>query len=593
MRRSRLSSVPPLTGSPIEPLPGVHLLVMALDEIASRRPDRLGVPGLVLTGEGSAARDFVAGYRERLASGGIEEPVMLAPHALIEDGRVERHAARRNVEPDVALFDELADQLENTVPPGAGALRLRTFRVCRAVLEARVGGGSRARRRKQLRNHLFAEYVADTGWLGWMEGLARSQPEGQSDPWWWTVAGLLVCDLPRWVYGRWLAGSRRMRWFCGQLAQAGTPPTRDFLSAGCWLAKDGPDRGNESLVRLVLLTALVRDLRQFSAPRLLSARGRRRAWPFVVLLASVDGDGPSRRFLDSYAALQPAEPDPPILLLAATSSEPPEYTAAFPQTELDAVAETLREELDGRYRGEAPGLRHVELPEAAPARDAADWIGAHRKVPARESRAWDWAPLVAVLSAVTVLLAAGTVYGVSQLSNVDTASAVPPPQPAADPNCPLIRKSHKSPDEMVGITDGSCTLSDELRPYEQQILEENQKIGKQPYRTVVFFAPLTVPEDAPERTGGTGLPRLLGAMLAQQELNNQARSNRHQVPIRLLIANTGDRFVDGEAVAKQLVELAKKDRRLAGVIGIWQSRDESKKAIELLEPTASIHRPSG
>jgi len=59
MRRSRLSAVPPLTDSLIEPLPKVHLLVMALDEIASQRPGRLGVPGLVFTGAGSAGRDFV------------------------------------------------------------------------------------------------------------------------------------------------------------------------------------------------------------------------------------------------------------------------------------------------------------------------------------------------------------------------------------------------------------------------------------------------------------------------------------------------------------------------------------------------------
>jgi hypothetical protein len=103
-----------------------------------------------------------------------------------------------------------------------------------------------------------------------------------------------------------------------------------------------------------------------------------------------------------------------------------------------------------------------------------------------------------------------------------------------------------------------------------------------PYRTVVFFAPLTVPY-GPERYGQTSLRQRRGIALAQaEEANRRARNDRTEVPLRVVLAYPGDRFAHGPDVAHRIVDLARADETVVGVVGIAQSRASSREAIGIL-----------
>lgn len=67
--------------------------------------------------------------------------------------------------------------------------------------------------------------------------------------------------------------------------------------------------------------------------------------------------------------------------------------------------------------------------------------------------------------------------------------------------------------------------------------EQNAKVDRsKPYRTLVFFAPLSV-GSASRRTVPTGFQMLRGALLAQKQVNDLTLKS--QMPVRLLVANAG------------------------------------------------------
>jgi ABC-type branched-subunit amino acid transport system substrate-binding protein len=162
--------------------------------------------------------------------------------------------------------------------------------------------------------------------------------------------------------------------------------------------------------------------------------------------------------------------------------------------------------------------------------------------------------------------------------------------------CPGIAPSTTG-DEWVGLGDGTadCTFFPEPRgdlerdqqAVERRIAAENRSVlaaadDGEPYTTLVFFAPLTVPPDEPEREGQTSLRQLRGVALAQAEINDQARRDRGTVQVRVLLANPGDRFAFGPRVARQITAESRRDETLVGVVGIAQSRASSREAIAIV-----------
>ncbi|MFD0070355.1 hypothetical protein, partial [Streptomyces sp. NPDC127574] len=100
-----------------------------------------------------------------------------------------------------------------------------------------------------------------------------------------------------------------------------TPAAASALSAASAVsARD------EAVVRQVLLTALVHDLARAARPPVWSVRRPRRRWPFVLLLPTVGGDdSPSRRLLNSFAAVAEDVGTCPLLVLGAATADIPPY----------------------------------------------------------------------------------------------------------------------------------------------------------------------------------------------------------------------------------------------------------------------------
>jgi len=150
--------------------------------------------------------------------------------------------------------------------------------------------------------------------------------------------------------------------------------------------------------------------------------------------------------------------------------------------------------------------------------------------------------------------------------------------------------------EMVGVGDGSdgCSffpgagatateVDDAMVAAEEAIARENAAVLSEgePYSTIVFFAPLTIPPGQ-GRQGENALNQLRGTALAQQRANDLAAGDPKRVMTRVLLANPGDRFAHGVDVARQIVERAAGDETIVGVIGISQSRRASRDAVRVL-----------
>jgi hypothetical protein len=118
---------------------------------------------------------------------------------------------------------------------------------------------------------------------------------------------------------------------------------------------------------------------------------------------------------------------------------------------------------------------------------------------------------------------------------------------------------------------------------EQAIAGENTEVleSGEPYATIVFFAPLTIP-GGQGRQGENALNQLRGTALAQQRANDLADNDPQRMLTRVLLANPGDRFAHGPEVAQQIVDRAAEDETIIGVAGISQSRRASRDALRVL-----------
>jgi ABC-type branched-subunit amino acid transport system substrate-binding protein len=213
-----------------------------------------------------------------------------------------------------------------------------------------------------------------------------------------------------------------------------------------------------------------------------------------------------------------------------------------------------------------------------------------RPVRSREARRNDWLrPGVATTAlAVAIGLVAALVHVIG-LGKTPPSSVTKPVPRATDTWCPRVDTG-----ERVGLTDGSdqCDLAnglyaEELRSLEARLGRQNAEVDRtKPYRTLVFFAPLSV-GSASRRTVPTGFQMLRGALLAQRDVNHLQLNM--QMPVRLLVANAGEYFKFGSHgglntknhsrldVARMIINRVRRDH-IAGVIGLAQSRPESLQA---------------
>jgi len=552
----------------IKPLPGAQDVVSLLDDVVSSRPH---LPPLVLVTTSTPrddARAFLDGYRERLSD---VRHRSLVPHA--HSNETVLALARGHDQADVTLLDQLASQFRSTIPAGAGKRwRTRRFTLLLDVVEIaeEIGVVGAEHGRVELADRLHARWAARRPVLSWAHRTAAAAEYPTK------LVGLVLSALlvgpTRWWFDRSLDG-RALRWFGPRVAKANGLHA-DFLDQATWLLPGTGLPDISSLRRGILFEALLRDLLQFTRRRRFLPWRRRRRWTPVLLL---DGTDPlAATLVDLFVETTEDWPVAPLLVIAALSPADAETKAGEPDTPADAAA-ALRSFVDGDPPPSAPWLP-VELASGA-ATDvrAANWLGAHlRVVPRVPGPVSAYTPLVASL--LVVALVAGLVTFRVLLGG-----------------CADTKVNDLG--ERVGVVESGCDFDTgpggtRLRELAERAAVNNAVVdrlnevdgqGTRPryYREVVFFGPLTRPGLLPGVTApANALWQLEGAIAAQAEHNGKAERDPSLVPIKLVLANSGDRFADGAWVADRIAERPTTGRGgLAGVIGISQSRQVSHDVV--------------
>lgn len=566
----------------------------------------------------------------RLGTGETGHLASLAPHALVDE---ELLACERPAEddagsdgPHVRLLDRVARQFRATMPDGSGTLRLPEFDACLSVLRADITPGDVTDERRALRDRIYDKYAWKFGFAAEVTRLGEELGPRQ----WSAITKVVTTPLAwlwRWSYGLRVDRGARFRWVGAMLDE----PGRSFLNSAMSLrdahlrsraqeragreapvdatpaaasalsAASAVSARDEAVVRQVLLTALVHDLARAARPPVWSVRRPRRRWPFVLLLPTVAGDdSPSRKLLNSFAAVAEDVGTCPLLVLGAATADIPPYAVPLPRHTIpvqgtrhldtgstaQAVASLLAAGAAGRP---VDAVRLVPLSRVPDNGTTAERLAVQRTVRARDRRAADWLRPIVTAVAVTALIATGLFQA---LRPGETHTRAKPP--TVNSWC-----RHVGTGERVGITDGTdhCDLAHglyapELRSLEATLGKQNTQVDRaEPYRTLVFFAPLSV-GSASRRTVPTGFQMLRGALLAQKQVNKLHLKS--QMPIRLLVANAGEYFAfgshgglnttnhSGVDVAAMIVDRIHRDH-IAGVIGLTQSRPESLQAAAELD----------
>jgi ABC-type branched-subunit amino acid transport system substrate-binding protein len=530
-----------------------EILARTLDTLITRRPRRLAHPIVAFTEEtdGGLARATVVTYGKRLG-----ETQVLG--ALVKDEPDDLMALLGDLTAGLSLQGRSKGRLR------AGFPRLVT---CWEALDA-----EQRTDRGELLEHLYRKFTRRHGFFEALEGVGNSPPPMLRTP----VRLILQRPLLCWAYGEWTRRTRSLKWVSAGADQ-------DFLT---YISTREATR-LDGLRERILVEAFLRDLEWQLRPPIFSVGRRRRRWHFVLVFPSVRRDGPAWRFIrDCARALAPRDEKKhrmrrtPVVMLAACRDGVPVPDALC--NSVDAGENALQdaaEALKAAPMAGTPPVLRVPVTVADP--DVQDFLDDVR-FPIRRNRRADYLHPIGGVLVVTALIAAVTWYVMNR------PPGSPPPEPGACADTWVLPATG----ETIGVTDGSCPLSSDpgLVGVERVIAAQNAQVDKMnrlgpthhPYRTVVFLSPLTVPPSIPGHPGRVSLDELRGVALAQDDAFQAAQHDPTVVPIKVLLANTGDRFVAGPAVASKVVERARHDRTLAAIIGISQSRTESHQAIQVL-----------
>ncbi|WP_328752947.1 hypothetical protein OHT57_46105 [Streptomyces sp. NBC_00285] len=538
-----------------------------MDTFAARRSGAERVPALVLGrqdgGDPRWPAYLIREYQHRLAGHGNAHGRMA--HALVDDAELSGGF--------LAAIDRMALRFQQTMP--SGRLRLRAFHTCRAVLESERGTGDLQSQQQPIVDALYAELLKRRWSLRVGGHMADFLGQRVLTGWLQGIVAAAVVGVPKLFY-RWFLRRWGLRWVADECR------TATFLDAALSFCREGELDREDPRVRRILLRALLTDLRAATRRRSrLSHLWARRRWSFVVLIPEIDAvDGPGRALLGTFAELAGDHPSRPLLVLAGCAGPPPDYAVPLgadldrPNGIADKVFAVLSED-------NAEPVRLVALPaEDDTEGTARNKIEKGSGITVRKDHFLDWVrpsvlPVLALATAAFYLLPVSLWPGTAR------------PEP---PSCVTVPTG-----ERVGVTDGEqCDLAvpgdpgKELRELERQVAKENARIPAGRYRTLVFLAPLSlqkgVYDDPP-----LGLQILRGAIAEQHRLNAGVRQNK--MPVRLLIANTGQYFQYGARndkapkdpdVAQMIIDRQREDH-IAAVIGITQSRRQSLRAVQELD----------
>ncbi|MER6841229.1 ABC transporter substrate-binding protein [Streptomyces platensis] len=450
------------------------------------------------------------------------------------------------------------------------------------IQEGRPGAGGLGARK--LRDHVYrqrAERGGLPGLLWHMGGTDTAPIGGVSGFFVGLVWHSLTRNLPRWIWARRqnrrLVRSKRSGWLGKQLnATAGGAPVFELLDqVGARQSprlslEPGHPRHKEGLVALeiLLLRALLEDLRKPAVGRLLPKRRRRVARP--VLLVEIPPDGApgadaAERFLHVFHTLQTELDGPgPLVIAVGRPSGSLQAELGVERTNLRRASNLLH---SGNSRpilvpleAEPFGRPGLQIPPVQPRKFTMGW----RAVTAVE---------LAALAAVLVGGALAPMFW-----------ETPP-----DTHC-------------VGgdrpVTDNKQNETIDVKPKEwyhealDQIDAQNHEAEKytaadRAVRTVVLFE-----SDPPTAAADTifdgAIPELRGIAMWQKWLNSDAASNLSRVPLRVEVRRTGPGFRNAVPAVRALIKEVEQEssgpdhKKIVGVLGFAQSTDATRQAVQLL-----------
>lgn len=560
----------------LRPVDGMDKLVSLLDDVTCHKPRLPSLVVVATSADPELNAQFLADLETRLSGMGDSA---LVPHAYVDQDLVES-AAASGLPPYAALLDLLVQELRDRIPRGAGKnWRPRRFQLVQDILEAdgEIGAAGRATQRARLLALLYQRWESRKPLLGWAREMSRAELPVQ------VVGTLLTAVLGgplKWLYTRTLNG-RSTRWL-RELVKSATGDPGDFTSQALSLLSIGDLKTErlDNLRRQVLVKAVLEDLSDLMRPGRISPRRRRRQWTPMLLL---DGAQPRvAALLDEFAEQVKGLDPAPLVIVGALNPDHATRVAATTYGVPDA-ATTLNRFVNGERTAlpRAPYLA-VRLPmagdEAAQENPAVGiWIGSHRHVTPRVPGLSAVAPLAVVIA----LLAGAAGFGAYQylLGGCSDTKV-------------------NATGERVGVIESGCSfvsgkiidndLVPDLATLERQAAENNAAVDKlkdrqgnpRYYRTVIFFGPLTRADQSESTAPPNAIWQLQGVVGKQEEHNRLADSDDGKVPVKLILANSGDRFADGQWVAERIAARKRAGRgELAAVIGISQSRPQTLEAI--------------
>ncbi|MFI8931769.1 ABC transporter substrate-binding protein [Streptomyces sp. NPDC053474] len=577
----------------IPPYAGMDRFVGAFDKLVVQpRRSRSRLPAVLLTepGGGFAGRRIVTGLRARLRG----DNVMLAPHACVPPAP-DGHDA-----PHLELFEQITQQLTDSMPPGAGRLKLPGYRLLHAVLSAPRFEGPVERRHHALRDHCYADHrqwspLSAALWR--LGGGDQTSGAGFIELLWNFFSGPLFQQLPCALFGlratrRILGHGRNRRWYAQWYRQQhGSPPTDFFRSALDLVPHDhdAPDAPDPEQVDRVLMHALLADLDAAARPRRFNPWRRRRTTRFVVLFEELGpADSRTQRFVRE---LRTASADLGTTSVFVVAAGVRSLAARVPDIEPSDLAHAGAELdliVESGMRPERPSGMTVPAPaqDAPPDERAAYWL---RHQPRLVPPAQRFSPGTEVVGTVGSLALALVVlaglFAWRPLDRGERDACAGKTFLGTDGTCVGVAEGAKgfgSSKDDQGVRDALRMIEAQNSQLDAAARDKEAAGGGARPRTVVYLGPLSGGRGAQDPVRGGTLPELRGLALAQARINQLARASHDRVPLRVLTANAGDRFQDAEKVAQQIAQLARRDPAVVGVVGFGQSRPGTLDAIKVL-----------
>ena len=404
-----------------------------------------------------------------------------------------------------------------------------------------------------------------------------------SGQWFATTTSLAAYATPR-IYARW------SRWRYGDSWEVMEDRAKAVGHRILAARRPGGDRQERAKARQfhreLLAIALLEDLRDNFRTRTLDLRGHKRTVPPVVSLPNATRANGGQLLLRTLSDVRSrrSEQDPLMVVAGIPAAEADDFWSSgqFPDPppnepeeggpSPDALYDGWKLDLSV---GQSPRLSNlawvlrIPLSAAELVERRSQTVTATRVRSTWVRQIWSWRALIAVL---TGALVAGALWNQHQAAKYCQAEVL-----TANTDS-VWEPTPRGGRECVGVATGSVRFSLPAKDdratleglgtgitryaVENAIRRQNSAYPGSPHVTIVYAGPLTTDVSEAGRAP-KGLEEMAGVYLRQAYLN--ARS---AVKLRVLLANGGDDMRHEDVMVGRIIELARRDPSVVGVVGL-------------------------